>query len=73
MIKTLFAILFNFLTFSNAWACPGCAGSMDHPQDSSLVYIVMVFIGLIYIPFTLIYKTIIKNRRLNDQLHEQGQ
>ncbi|MBK23644.1 MAG: hypothetical protein CME70_06525 [Halobacteriovorax sp.] len=73
MIKTLIAVIFNFLIFSNAWACPGCAGSMDNPKDTYIVYILMVFIGLIYIPFTLIYRTIIKNRRLNDQLNEQGQ
>lgn len=72
MIKTLIAILFNAF-ISTAWACPGCVGSMDNPKDGYKVYILMVFIGLIYIPFMMIYKTIIKNRRLNDELYEQGQ
>lgn len=73
MIKTLLAILFNTLITTTAWACPGCAGSMDNPKDARIVYILMVFIALIYIPFMMIYRTIIKNRKLNDQLHEQGQ
>lgn len=71
MIKTLVAVLFNLFIVSNAWACPGCAGSMDNPKANYTVYILMVFIALIYVPFMLIYKTIIKNRRLNDELSEQ--
>ncbi len=73
MIKLLIAVLFNAIISTSAWACPGCAGSMDNPKDTRIVYILMVFIALIYIPFMLIYRTIIKNRKLNDQLYEQGQ
>ena len=43
-------------------ACPGCAGSMDNPKDARLVWILITFIGLIYIPFYIIYRTIYKHR-----------
>lgn len=45
-----------------ALACPMCAGSKNNPEDQYLVYILMGFIALTYIPFFIIYKTIIKNR-----------
>jgi len=44
-------------------ACPGCAGSMGSKRDSYTVYILMVFIALIYIPFFIIYRTVIKHRK----------
>ena len=46
-------------------ACPGCAGSMNNPKDARLVWILIIFIILIYIPFYILYRTIIKNRNLN--------
>lgn len=46
-------------------ACPACAGSLQNPKDKYLVYSLMVFIALIYIPFYLLYRTIYKNRNLN--------
>lgn len=52
-------ILFSF----DVLACPGCAGSMDNPADTNLVYILMGFIGITYIPFYIIYKTIYKHRK----------
>jgi hypothetical protein len=54
------------ITFSSAvLACPGCAGSMDDPLAGNVVYILGVFILLTYIPFYLIYRTIIKHRNAN--------
>lgn len=47
-------------------ACPACAGSLQNPKDKYLVYSLIVFIVLIYIPFYLLYRTIIKNRHLNE-------
>lgn len=72
MIKTLITLLFSFFISSYAWACPGCVGSVENSKAGYTVYILMVFIGLIYIPFAIIYRMIIKNRDLNNQLHEQG-
>ncbi|EQC47069.1 hypothetical protein M899_0210 [Bacteriovorax sp. BSW11_IV] len=46
-------------------ACPACAGSLQNPKDKFLVYSLMIFIALIYIPFYLLYRTIYKNRNLN--------
>lgn len=48
-------------------ACPGCAGSMDNPNDMKVVWILCGFILLIYIPFFLIYKTILKHQNLNNE------
>ena len=65
MIKFL-SILILILFFNNpAFACPGCAGSMDNPGDQNVVYILMIFIALTYIPFYLLYKTVWKYRNLN--------
>jgi hypothetical protein len=54
-------------------ACPGCAGSMNNPKDKYLVYILMGFIALCYIPFYIIYRTIIKHRNFNEQLEDAVQ
>lgn len=58
-------ILNFFLLFIYPWtetyACPGCMGG-DGKTDLYIVYAIMIFILLIYIPFFLIYRTIIKNR-----------
>ena len=64
MTKYLGILLILFIS-GQALACPGCAGSMDNPRDSYTVYILMVFIGLTYIPFYFLYKTIFKYRNLN--------
>ena len=69
MIK-LYILLLTFFS-SDIYACPGCAGSMDNPKDAYTVYILMAFLGLTYIPFSIIYRTIIKNRNLNNKLNEQ--
>ncbi|EQC43300.1 hypothetical protein [Bacteriovorax sp. Seq25_V] len=64
-MKNLFFIL--LVVFANiTQACPGCAGSMSNPKDSMLVWILCGFIALIYIPFYILYRTIIKNRHLNE-------
>jgi len=41
-------------------ACPGCAGSMENPNDAYLVYILSGFIIFTYIPFYFIYRIIKK-------------
>ena len=66
-MKTIQFILFSMiLLLSEAMACPGCAGSMDNPKDSMLVWILCGFIVLTYVPFYIIYRTIIKNRHLSE-------
>jgi hypothetical protein len=64
-MKTLFSLLILtiFLFADSAWACPGCAGSMDNSKYESTVYILMAFIGLTYIPFFILYKTVWKYRK----------
>jgi hypothetical protein len=64
-MKTLITLLSLFV-FNFVYACPGCAGSMDNPKDGMMVWILCGFIALTYIPFYLLYKTIIKNRHLNE-------
>ena len=71
MIKNLI-ILITFFISATAWSCPGCAGSMDNPGDQNTVYILMVFIGLTYIPFYFLYKMIFKHRKLNSAAIQQG-
>ncbi|MCO4792968.1 MAG: hypothetical protein KC493_04610 [Bacteriovoracaceae bacterium] len=64
-MKLIKTIIFTLLMFNLdlALACPGCAGSMGNRKDSYTVYILMTFIALTYIPFFIIYKTIIKHRK----------
>ncbi len=64
-MKTIIFVLFLLIT-ELAMACPSCMGSMDDPKSGNLVYILSGFILLTYIPFYLIYKTIIKNRNFNE-------
>lgn len=56
----------SILITNLVYACPGCAGSMNNPKDGTLVWILCGFILLTYIPFYIIYRTIIKNRHLNN-------
>jgi len=49
-------------------ACPGCVGSMENSKQANLVPILCIFVVLTYVPFYLIYKTIIKHRNLNREL-----
>ncbi len=60
MIK-LAAFFLALFTWGQAMACPMCAGSSGG-NDQYLVYILMGFVALTYIPFFFIYRTIIKNR-----------
>lgn len=66
-MKKLISLLF-YVACELAMACPSCMGSMDDPKSGNLVYILGGFILLTYIPFYLIYKTIIKNRNFNESL-----
>lgn len=49
----------------SAWSCPSCMGSVNDPKSGNIVWILGGFILLTYIPFYLIYKTIFKNRNIN--------
>jgi hypothetical protein len=62
MTKLLTSLFIFISSISTTWACPGCAGSMNNPGDANLVYILSGFILLTYIPFYLIYRTIVKYR-----------
>lgn len=64
-MKSILTIIFSAI-FNITLACPGCAGSMNNPKDGMLVWILCAFIVLIYIPFYILYRTIIKNRHLNN-------
>ncbi|OIQ18580.1 MAG: hypothetical protein BM556_10015 [Bacteriovorax sp. MedPE-SWde] len=64
-MKALYVLLLILFT-DFVMACPGCAGSMNNPKDARLVWILIIFIILIYIPFYILYRTIIKNRNLNN-------
>jgi hypothetical protein len=63
--------LLAIISSSTLLACPGCAGSMDDPLAGNVVYILGIFVLLTYIPFYLIYRTIIKHRNAN-ALPEDG-
>ena len=64
-------LLISFLSLST-YACPGCAGSMEDPKNNYIVAALCIFVLLTYIPFYLIYRTIIKNRNLNNFDHSNG-
>ncbi len=61
MMKLIF-----FLALSDIMACPGCAGSMNNPKESYIVYILMVFILLIYFPMMHLFRVIYKYRNINE-------
>lgn len=60
-LRSLLAALVFFVP-AIAMACPGCVGSGGETRDLYVVYVIMGFIALVYIPFFLLYRTIIKNR-----------
>ena len=68
MKKPVSALL--FVACEMLMACPSCMGSMNDPKSGNLVYILGGFIILTYIPFYMIYKTIIKNRDFNESLND---
>lgn len=55
-----------FILPETSWACPGCVGSDGGKRDLYVVYVIMGFIALIYIPFFFLYRTIIKNRKAHE-------
>jgi len=72
-LSALVAIVSIFVV-ENAWACPGCAGSMDkNGSYAKLVYILGGFILLTYLPFSILYGMIIKNRNFNKQLTSESE
>jgi len=72
-LSSLIAIISIFMV-ENAWACPGCAGSMDKSGNyAKLVYILGGFILLTYVPFSILYGMIIKNRNFNKQMMSESE
>lgn len=68
----LLLLIFLITTLETAHACPGCAGSMNNPKDKYLVYILSAFIVLCYIPFYIIYRSILKHKNFNEQIENVG-
>jgi hypothetical protein len=60
-----FLSIFVFFTPIFSYACPGCAGSVNNEADNYTVYILMGFIGIIYIPFFMLYKLFFKYKNIN--------
>ena len=63
----LIVLLLAPLLIDTASACPGCAGSMDNPKEAYTVFILAGFIALTAIPFWLLYSTIYKHRKINQE------
>lgn len=62
MIKTFYLISL-FLLSGQAFACPTC---MSDPETGKTYLIVIwTFIALIYIPFFILFRSIIKNKNIN--------
>lgn len=61
-MKIFFVLALFLLAWGEAFACPMCAGAKGNEGSQYLVYILMGFIALTYIPFYFIYRMIIKNR-----------
>jgi hypothetical protein len=61
----ILAALFSFLFSFAAMACPYCMTDMDNPSAKNVIYVLMIFIALTYIPFAILYRMIIKNRNFN--------
>jgi hypothetical protein len=60
-------ITFLYLISQVIYACPTCVGSGNNPKAGYITYILSGFIVLTYIPFFLIYRTIIKHRNVNNE------
>ena len=61
LLPLTFFLLYPLATI----ACPGCAGSMGNPKEAYTVFILAGFIALTAIPFWLLYSTIVKYRKIN--------
>lgn len=70
MIKFVSTLVFFLMLNFNLWACPSCAGSMQNESDKWIVVALGVFVLLTYIPFYILYSTIIKNRNVNNEQQE---
>jgi hypothetical protein len=65
-------IVFLLMIFSGqALACPTCIS--DPETSKTYLIVIWTFIALIYIPFFLIFRSIIKNRNINKQLPSDDQ
>ena len=70
MIKFLTILFFSAFFNIPSLACPACAGSMQNESDKYIVVALGVFVLLTYIPFYILYSTIIKNRNVNNDKQE---
>lgn len=68
-MKRITALIFLAVT-DFAFACPSCIGSMEDTKYGNIVYILGGFILLTYIPFYLIYKTVIKNKNFTQEFED---
>lgn len=65
MMRFVYSIIVLYLINFSTWACPACAGSMTNESDKYIVIALGVFILFTYIPFYILYSTIIKHRDVN--------
>jgi uncharacterized BrkB/YihY/UPF0761 family membrane protein len=56
--------VFAFQSF-DAFACPGCIGSLGKKNDQFTVWGLSIFILATYIPMSMLYRMIYKHRKLN--------
>ena len=63
--------IISFLIFhaGQALACPYCSGA-ENARDKYTYIILMIFIALTYIPYTILYKMIKKYSDKADNAHE---
>ena len=54
--------------FTSIFACPSCAGSTEDNRYTYVVYVLMGFIALIYIPFFILYRMVYKYRKKDPPL-----
>lgn len=65
-------IVFLLMIISGqALACPTCIS--DPETSKTYLIVIWTFIALIYIPFFLIFRSIIKNRNINKQIPSDDQ
>jgi len=64
-------VLLLMIFSGQALACPTCIS--DPETSKTYLIVIWTFIALIYIPFFLIFRSIIKNRNINKQIPSDDQ
>lgn len=64
-------VIFLMIFSGQALACPTCIS--DPETSKTYLIVIWTFIALIYIPFFLIFRSIIKNRNINKQIPSDDQ